>query len=204
MRCYLCVMLLAFCAACSVGPTNTDAPALYDLGAPRSYVSGQTRIAASLLVHNFVAPAWLDTQGIVYRLGYQDPARQQIYAGSRWVAPPAVLLTQRLRGRLAAASDGGVIGVADSARADYALRVELEDFSQLFDTAAGSRAVLVARVSMVSVARRALLAQESFFIERPAATPNAQGGAHALAAAADELIEAITTWSAAQAAKARK
>jgi cholesterol transport system auxiliary component len=138
-------------AACSLGPVQRDAPAIYDLGAPRSHAAGQTRIRASLLVHNVAAPGWLDTPAIVYRLNYQDTARQQSYANSRWAAAPAALLTQRLRGRLAADSDGGVMGVADSARADYTLRVELEDFSQIFDAADASRAVAVARASLVSV-----------------------------------------------------
>ena len=117
---------------------------------------------------------------------------------------PAALLTQRLRGRLAAASDGGVIGIADGARADYTLRVELDDFSQVFDAVDASRAVVIARASIVNVARRTLQAQKSFTIERAAASANAEGGVRALAAAGDDLIEAIVTWTAASLAPEKK
>jgi len=191
-------------AGCALGPSQKDAPATYDLGAPRSYVASQPRILASLLVHAVTAPAWLDTPAIVYRLNYQDAARQQAYANSRWAAAPAALLTQRLRGRLAAASDGGVIVAADGARADYTLRVELEDFSQAFDAADASRAVVTARASIVNVATRTLLAQKSFSIERTAARANAEGGVRALGSAGDEMIEAVATWAAASLAREKK
>ena len=197
-------LLALLLAACSLGPTVKDVPAIYDLGSPRNYAANQPRIGAGFLVPNVAAPGWLDTPGIVYRLNYQDAARQQTYAGSRWAGAPASLLTQRLRGRLAAASDGGVIGVADGARADYTLRVELEEFSQVFDTADSSRAVIVARASVVNVARRTLHAQKSFTVERMAASANAEGGVRALAAAGDELIEAIVAWIAASLAAEKK
>ncbi len=198
------VLATLLLAACSLGPAQKDAPATYDLGAPRSYAANQPRIRASLLVHAVAAPAWLDTTAIVYRLNYQDAARQQAYANSRWAAAPAALLTQRLRGWLAAASDGGVIGIADSARADYTLRVELEDFSQVFDTADASRAVVTARASIVNVAKRALLAQQSFSIERAAASSDAGGGVRALASAGDDMIEAVAAWVAASLAQEKK
>src|SRR5262249_35107416 len=145
-----------------------DVPAMYDLGAPRSYAQNEPRVRPSLLVYSVNAPSWLETPGIIYRLNYRDAARQQIYATSRWASPPAVLLTQRLRARLAAASDGGIVSAADGARADYSLRVELDDFSQVFDGAQDSRGVVVARASIVNLARRSVLAQKTFTVERAA------------------------------------
>jgi cholesterol transport system auxiliary component len=188
-------------AACSLGPAQKDTPATYDLGAPSSVPAGAPRIRASLLVQGVTAPGWLESQAIVYRLNYQDAARQQVYAHSRWAAPPAALLAQRLRGRLAAASDGGILGIADSARADYALRVELEEFSQVFDTVDASRAVIVARASIVNVARRVLRAQKTFAIEKSAASPNAEGGVRALTAGSAELVDAVVAWVAASLAQ---
>lgn len=189
-------LLALLVSACSIGPAAKDAPATYDLGAPRNYSGEQKKIRYGVLVYNVAAPGWLDSQAIVYRLNYQDAARQLSYANSRWAAPPAALLTQRLRGRLATVSAGGIINVADSARADYTLRIELEDFSQVFDSASTSRAVAVARASIVDVARRTLHAQKSFAVERAAANPNAEGGVRALAAAGDDLIEAVVAWTA--------
>ena len=140
----------------------------------------------------------------MYRLNYQDAARQQVYAHSRWAAPAAALLTQRLRGQLAAASDGGIIGLADSARANYALRVELEEFTQVFDAVDTSRAVVVARASLVNVSRRVLHAQKTFTVDKPAASPNAEGGVRALAEASSEMIESVVAWAAASLAQEKK
>jgi cholesterol transport system auxiliary component len=194
----LAVALVALLfTACSLGPAVKDTPAIYDLGAPRTYTVNLPRIHAGVLLHNVAAPAWLDTPGIIYRLNYENAARQQTYATSRWASAPALLLAQRLRGRLAAASDASVIGVADGARADYSLRVELEEFSQVFDAADVSRVVVMARASIVNMQRRSVEAQKSFIVERPAVSPNAEGGVKALTVAADDLVEAIVAWVAA-------
>lgn len=182
-------------AACSLAPTAKDSPAVYDFGPARSGAPG-TKIDASLMVAPVTAPAWLDTSAVVYRLNHENAARQRTYANSRWAASPAALVGQRLRARLAAV-DAGIVGVSDGARADYALRVDLEDFSHVFDSTAASRASVTARVSLVNLSKRALHAQKSFSIERAAATPNAEGGVRALAAGADELVEAIAAWTAA-------
>ncbi len=191
-------------AACSLGPDKKDTPAAYDLGAAPAPVAVQPRLRASVLVHAVAAPGWLDSNLIVYRLKYQDGARQLTYANSRWAAPAAALLTERLRARLAAASDAGIIGSADSARADFALRVELEDFSQIFDAVDRSRAVVIARASIINVAQRTLRAQKTFSIDKPAATANAEGGVSALAEAGGELIDAVVAWTAASIAQDKK
>ena len=198
------VLLVMMLAACSLGPEKKDAAATYDLGAASASPAGQPRIRASLLVHAVAAPGWLESNAIVYRLNYQDAARQLNYANSRWAAPAAAMLTQQLRARLAAASDGGIVNIADGARADYALRVELEEFSQVFDTAQTSRAVIVARASIVTVARRTLYVQKTFAAEKPAASANAEGGVRALAGASGELVDAIVAWTAASLAQDKK
>ena len=204
MRQAVAVLLMMTLAACSLGPEKKDAAATYDLGAASAGMAGQPRIRASLLVHAVAAPAWLESNAIVYRLNYQDAARQLSYANSRWAAPAAAMLTQQLRARLAAASDGGIVNIADGARAEYALRVELEEFSQVFDTAQASRAVIVARASIVNVARRTLYVQKTFTAEKPAASANAEGGVSALAGASGELVDAIVAWTATSLAQDKK
>ncbi len=203
MKFTLAFAALVLLAGCSAGPTSRDTPAAYDFGPQREQAGGAKTIRGSVLLPGVTAPAWLDTTGVVYRLAYQDVARPQVYAGSRWATAPAALLTQRLRSRLAAASEGGVIGAGSGARADYTLQIELEEFSQVFDAAASSRGVVVARASLVSNAKRVLVAQRSFAIERAAASADAEGGVRALTAAGGELIDAIVAWTAtaAQASK---
>jgi cholesterol transport system auxiliary component len=191
-------------AACSAGPVSRETPASYDFGAWRNDAAVTRSIKSGVLLHAVVAPAWLDSTAIVYRLNYQDVARPQNYANSRWVGVPAALLTQRLRASLGAASEGGVVSIADGVRADYALRLELDEFSQIFDAADRSRGVVVVRASLVNTAKRALVAQRSFTVERAAASADAEGGVRALAAAGGELVDAVVAWTAAGIAQERK
>lgn len=191
-------------AGCSAGPTTRDTPVAYDFGPLQADAGGAKSVRASVLLQSVAAPAWLDTPAIVYRLAYQDAARPQTYSNSRWTAAPASLLAQRLRARLAAVSEGGVVSGSDGARADYTLRVELEEFSQVFDAADRSRGVAVVRASLVNTAKRALIAQRSFSAERAAASADAGGGVRALTAASGELTDAIVAWAAAGIAQERR
>jgi cholesterol transport system auxiliary component len=187
-------LALAALGGCALGPQR-EPVASYDLGPPGARGAGRpATIPAMLLVPDVSAPAWLDGNGIVYRLSYDNNARPQAYAGSRWVAPPAALLTQRLRSRLAGAS-GGVLNVSDGARADYALRVDLEDFSQSFAAADASRVALRARASLVRLADRALMAQQVFAVDKDAPSADARGAVAALGLAGDEFIDALVQWT---------
>jgi cholesterol transport system auxiliary component len=179
-------------AACTLGPAR-DEWASYDFGAPPP-AQAAVRLSKPLLVHDVVAPNWMDSTGVFYRLGYQDATRPRSYASSRWMMPAANLLTNRLRQHFAAASRSGVLVPADGLRSEHALRVEIEEFTQTFDAPDRSRAVIRVRASLLG--NRALVAQRSFTVERPAATADAQGGVRALAAASDELILQILDWAA--------
>ena len=188
------MLTAAALAGCSLGPQQREPVESYDLGPPRGQASAKPAMPAILLLPEISAPAWLDGQGIIYRLSYENSARPQAYAGSRWVAPPAAMLTQRLRGRFAGAA-GGVLTNADGARADYALRIELEDFSQSFTASNSSRVGLRARTSLIKLADRTLVAQHVFSVERAAATPDARGAVAALGEASDEFVEQLLTWT---------
>ncbi|HSQ05602.1 MAG TPA: ABC-type transport auxiliary lipoprotein family protein [Burkholderiales bacterium] len=186
-----CAVLVASCAF----PRDTRiAPAQYDIGQLQADTRERPRINATLLVPAVGAPAWLDTMGIAYRLAYEDATRVRTYANSRWVDTPATLVTEHLRSRLAATASR-VINPGDGARADYALRVELEDFSQTFDAPDSSRVLTRVRVSLVNLVTRNVDAQRTFQIERPAA-PTAAGAADALADASQALLDNVLAWTA--------
>ena len=104
-------------------------------------------------------------------------------------------LSQRLRASIARANKAAVFAPADGVRADYTLRLELEEFSQVFDTADKSRAVVRLRASLIR--NRGIVVQQSFGIERASATPNAEGGVQALIAASDEAGNSLIDWLAA-------
>ncbi len=190
------LILLSFLFSCLSGcglvPEKRDPPTVFDLGPQRAAVAAQPVIDATLLIPAVSASAWLDHTGIQYRLAYQDASRPDAYAHNRWVMTPALMLTERLRARFANATRG-VLTAQDGARADYALRIELEDFSQSFDDAQRSKAGVRLRASLIDLTTRALHAQRSFSAERPA-VPNAPGAAQALAVASDAVVEDVLSW----------
>ena len=108
---------------------------------------------------------------------------------------PAALLSARLRANIARASKAGVFTPEDGARTAYTLRLELQEFSQLFDTADRSHAVLRLRATLLH--DRTAVAQREFDIDQEASAPNAEGGVRALAAASDAAAEKLIDWLAA-------
>ena len=189
----VCAAVAWALAGCALNRPESALPASFDLGPQPAYSKTNPAIPGAVLIPVVSAPAWLDEDRIVYRLLYEDPTRPQAYAMSRWAAAPAALLTDRLRSRFAAAS-GGVVAPGDGARADYTLRIELEDFSQRFDRPGASRVSLRARATLVGTAERKLLAQRGFDVERPA-EPNATSAVRALARATDDFLEELVQWT---------
>lgn len=183
---------LALLAGCAVGPQTRAGMASYDFGLPRTDKEASPRLQQDLVVAEVSAPGWMDNSGIYYRLAYRDATRPEAYSLSHWVMPPGALLGQRMRANIARASSAGVFVPADGVRASYTLRLELEEFSQVFDAPDKSRAVLHLRASLIR--QHAIVAQQSFNIEHAAATPNAEGGVRALIAASDAAGEKLIGW----------
>jgi cholesterol transport system auxiliary component len=147
------------------------------------------------------APPWLATGAVEYRLAYDDESRVRSYANSRWVDAPAALLAQRLRERLAASFTSGS-RAGDAVPAGYRLQVELEEFSQVFDTPAQSHGVLRASATFEDVHDHRMLAQRAFEVQRPARSADAAGAVHAMQAAVDEFAGQLLDWMRASAASA--
>jgi cholesterol transport system auxiliary component len=193
MRWRLVLAATAAALAACAGNPNTP-PAEYDFGIGGATLEEPPRLRREITVAEAGAPAWLDSPAIVYRLAYREAAQPRAYVESRWVAPPAVLFTAQLRQRLAATTRSGVLVPGDGVRATATLRVELQEFSQVFDAPDRSRAVVRVRAVLVSDAR--LVAQTSFSVDRPAPSPDSAGGARALALAADAAIDRLIGWTA--------
>lgn len=196
-----CVVLASALAACTFEAPVSAVPTLYDFGPPPAYARSNPAVPGTVLIAPVRAPAWLEDTGIVYRLLYEDAARTQTYATSRWAANPASLLTDRLRSRMAAIA-GSVVAPTFGARSDYTLRVELEDFSQHFQAPSQSRVALRARATLLASEGRTVLAQQAFEVERPA-QPSAPGAVKALVEAADAFTEELVKWTAANAKRTR-
>lgn len=186
------LIIAAALSACTINAPARDAPALYDLGPYTATPRRELHIPGTLLIPAVASPAWLDTTGIVYRLGYEDANRLHAYNTSRWVSTPAMMLTEALRSRFAGPVDR-VVGATDGAQADYVLRVDLDDYTQSFDAPDRSSVALRARATLVDRRTRAVMAQRTFTAAR-AAEPNAAGAADSLAECTGDAIENMLDW----------
>ena len=173
----LTLSLAAGCAGNSAALTNVR----YDLGPATPVVTAGT--APALKVLDVVVPDALDSDKFAYRLAYVDAQHVAVYRDSRWTAPPAQLLTQRLRGALREGADG--------VRAPT-LKVDLNEFEQVFDGQSQSYGAVTARATLTLDGK--VLGQRTFVARAPSSTPDAAGGARALAAASNELVSQIAAW----------
>ena len=174
-----------FLTACAGGARDAERISIYDFGMPATRLATQS--GGPRLALEVKAPSWFDSLGIDYRLAYDDPLKLREYARSRWAGAPDVLLAQRLRQQL------GASGTAGGAAVECVLRIELLEFTQVFSTPVNSRAVLKASAILSDVRRRPV-AERSFSIESPAASPDAPGGVAALVAAGTELGQQLDGW----------
>lgn len=177
-----CAVLLL--AACAGGGTKTAAVARYDLGtAPRA--NGAQALALRGI--DVSAPSWLGTPAMQYRLAYADVGRREIYAESRWAAPPAELLEVALRRRI-------VAGESDPGSAGCRLRIDLDEFVQVFDAPQSSRAVVEARIILQAPRGDQPLARHSLSLSKPASGADAKGGVAAFSALAGDLGSDVAAW----------
>ena len=179
-----CLLLAAGLAACGVGPKVQPPVGSYDFGLA---AAGAPRLALKNIGQIEVAsPRWLDGVNLYYRLAYADIAQPRAYTQVKWTMPPSHLVEARLKER--AVAGGAVIGGGGPV-----LKIELDEFSQVFTSATSSKAVLRARVTLSG--GRDALRQKAFAIEEPAPTADGPGGAAALKRAAENLVDAALAWA---------
>lgn len=196
------VLLLAcVLSACTALPSAPVRPAVYDFGPGALTLSARTRPGLSpIVLQEVAAPVALESAAMLYRLVYADPQQLRPYAQARWSMPPAQLVRQRLRESLS--RERAVLDPSETS-APLVLRIELQEFSQLFDSAEHSRGLVRLRATLVEVKDGAdrFLAQRLFVVQRPAPSADAPGGVRALTAATDAALEEISAWLRQQPAK---
>ncbi|MFC0398106.1 ABC-type transport auxiliary lipoprotein family protein [Paraburkholderia rhizosphaerae] len=191
------VLTVAFAVAtllggCASSSSQAMSEVRYDLGPPAPVPNAGPLPAIKML--DVTAPETLGSDRLIYRLSFADAQRTAAYANSHWTMPPAQLLTQRLRNALSAR--GTVLSGGDGVRAPV-LRVDLEQFEQDFDAQAQSHGAVTARATLSFQGK--VIGQHTFVARVPASTPDAAGGARAIAAATDDIVSQITAWLGVQA-----
>lgn len=193
--------LPAALAACSVLPERPTRQTLYDFGPSPAAGAPAASNRPALVLPEVEVEGVLETTALLYRLGYEDPFQLRPYAFARWSAPPGQLVRQRLRdllGRDRAVLDNAAAAalVRRGAERPPVLRVQLEDFSQVFDSPAASRGTVRLRCTLLQASGGGehLVAQRTFTTERPAPSADAPGGVRALTAAVDAAGSDIAAW----------
>lgn len=188
----LSILLLGGCAALPDRPVR---PAVFDFGPGLATqpVTAATQTLPPLLLADIEAPAAVDGTAVLFRLAYADVQQLRPYAHARWSMPPAQLVRQRLRDQLSL--ERVVLSPAEGP-ASLVLRLELEEFTQVFETPERSVGLVRMRATLLESAggRERLVAQRRFTAQRPAPSPDAPGGVRALTAATDAAVEEIAQW----------
>lgn len=196
------VFVLGFLVGCSALPEPPVRPVLYDFGPAPLPAAAPAKALPAL------ALATLDNAGqpdgssaVHYRLAYADARELRPYQQARWSQPPIQLMRQRLQAHLGQQrAVVGTLGALASVRVDgqppALLRVELEEFSQVFDSPERSVGLVRLRATLTrpNPLGESLLAQRLFEAQAPAPSPDAAGGTRALAQGADQVAAALAQW----------
>ena len=218
---FLTVLAIGISASVLPGCSILDKPmrlAMYDFG-PGELANASASLASvssasspastavtklpALALDDIASPAGaLDNTSVLYRLAYVDAQQLRAYSQARWSSPPAQLIRQRLRARLSQrrsvfnAREGLALNRSQSAVLPPVLRLELEEFSQVFSSPQASVGLIRLRATLIELSPggEKLMGQRTFAIEQPASSADAAGGVRALTLATDAAIAAIDQW----------
>jgi cholesterol transport system auxiliary component len=175
-RLWLRTLALGLVAAgCSLIPARPPPAALHDFGPPPAREASLPWAAVTV-----DAPDWLNDDHIHYRFLYADPTQLRSYATVRWVAPLPALLTQRLT-----SADG---------HGRYRLRIQLQEFEQVFDRPGHARVVISFRANAQVTAGNQELAEKVFRLSIATSSADATGAVEGFAAVVDRAITALRDW----------
>jgi cholesterol transport system auxiliary component len=178
--------------ACAVPTQRAAAPLLYDFGVRPAVAAAPATGTLPALALTVQATPVLDGSAMLYRLAYADGQQLRSYSQARWAMPPAELVLQRLREGLS--NQYTVLRPGEGAQ--RVLQLELEEFSQVFETAERSQGELRLRATVRQrlASGERLLAQRSVVLQRPAPSADAAGGVRALSAATDAAVLELAQW----------
>ena len=198
------LMLTALLAGCSALPEPPPRATVYDFGPgalPASAAPPAAPLAPLVLLDVGGAAAAEGSNALLYRLAYANAQQLRPYSQARWSQPPAALLQQALRERLGRERivlfvNQAAVQQPDQGRLPSVLRVQLEEFSQVFSSAQDSAGVVRLRAVLAdaSMTGETLVAQRLFTAQRPASSADAAGGARALAEASAQLADELAAW----------
>ena len=199
---FLLIVSIYLFSGCTLLQKSPAPISVYDFGSQLSQhpepAQQQSSHQRRILIADASAPSWLNNNAMHYRLLFNNPTQSYTYARSRWIAPPASVVTQQIRNRIVTHANGLVVKENGTAKADYILQIELEEFMQAFDQANDSHVVILLRASLIERNSRQLLAQKDFSIQQKTPSADAAGAAFAFSSASNQLVSKLTDWLAIQ------
>lgn len=197
----LVVMAAGLAGCSSIAPDKPVRSTLFDFGPGPAAAAALSARQPTIVLADLEVPSALDTSGLLYRLAYDDPHQLHPYSRSRWSAPPGRLVEQRVREYLG--RDRVVLDLTQSAALARSggvmprvLRLELAEFSHVFDSPTQSMGVLRLRATLAenTPAGERVVGQRVFVQRQPANSADASGGVRALTAATDAAAVDIAAW----------
>ena len=197
------VMLGALTGCGSILPTPPQRADVYDFGPGAQQIdAAQKQTLPPIALSDFTSTGLPDGRtAVFYRLAYANAQQLHPYTLARWSQTPAILMQQAVRDRLSPQraviyGDTNIDQQIKGGKSPTVLRAEVEEFSQVFSSERDSVGLVRVRASLVDALKAGdeLIAQRVFIAQRPAASPNAAGGAKALADAAAQVSEDIAKW----------
>jgi cholesterol transport system auxiliary component len=190
----LAAILVATLSACATPPSLQ----LFDFGTPTAIrqLAPEDQLSLATLKINLSeirVASHLEGNAMWYRLSYDTPQELRPYAQNRWSVPPAQLLAQSIKGQLALRG-AAVLNSNDGVKDLPILKIELEEFSQIFSNTTQSNVNINFRASLVR--NNVFIAQRSFGAIQAVevAEANAKGGARAMPEATNQAINALAVW----------
>lgn len=187
----LVVLTLAALAACST-PQPPPTKTVYDFGlAPVATAAAPARAtpAAALLLADVQAPMALNATAVQYRLSYDNEQELRPYALARWSMSPAQLVQQRIK--LALSPRGPVLAEGQGSPT-HALKIELEEFVQVFEQPQASQGRISLRATLLKGSQ--LVDQIRVQTSATAPSQDAAGGVRALTQATDDAAGQLAAW----------
>lgn len=188
-------------SACSVLPKPPATATLYDLGPaiskPVDLPVGKRPVMVAAITGQGLIPG---STAMLYRFANVDQ-QLRAYQEARWSRPIEQLFGLQLRqqleqGRPVLDTEFSVTRMRAGDQYPLVLRVDIENFEQIFQDDQHSKAVVQLRATLVEPGATGdkLLAQRTFVSAIDAPEANAAGGAQALANASRTLAGEIDRW----------